>query len=450
MGIVGRFTSVFGMLGPGLIIASVALGPGSVTTASKIGAEYGYGLIWVVVLASAAMMMYTAMGARFGATQDRSFLEVVAARYGRWFASLIGLAAFLMSASFQFGNNLGVTTAASVITGDRASRWLSKALGVEVAEPQVWPFVFTGLAMAMVLLAKNLYRLLERLMTVLVLVMIAAFFFNLVEARPDLGEAAAGLFPRLPGGDDATTVMAAMLGTTFVVHACLYQAYLVQAKGWGLRDVRKGVIDSVVGIILLATTSILIMLTSAATLRPRGITIRDASEMALQLEDSFGAAAKVIFCLGFWAAAFSSIPINALVGGGLLADGLGLGSRMEQRWPRAFTLGIMVLGMVVATLPQDNQANALVVAQAATMLAVPAVAIGMFLVLNDRSVMGARVNSVRQNCLAGFGLLLVIAMSIATYGKLIDQIGKVRAQWQSRAEAEATPQVPEARPSGSG
>ena len=446
MGIVGRFKSVFGMLGPGLIIASVALGPGSVTTASKIGAEYGYGLIWVVVLASAAMMMYTAMGARFGATQDRSFLEVVAARYGRWFAALIGLAASLMSASFQFGNNLGVTTAASVITGGRASRWFSETLGVEVAEPQIWPVVFTGLAMAMVLLAKNLYRLLERVMTVLVLVMIAAFFFNLVEARPDLGDAAAGLFPRLPGGDDATTVMAAMLGTTFVVHACLYQAYLVQAKGWGLRDVRKGVIDSVVGISLLATTSILIMLTSAATLRPRGITIRDASEMALQLEDSFGAAAKVIFCLGFWAAAFSSIPINALVGGGLLADGLGLGSRMEQRWPRAFTLGIMVLGMVVATLPQDNQANALVVAQAATMLAVPAVAIGMFLVLNNRSVMGDRVNSMRQNLLAGFGLLLVIAMSIATYGKLIDQIGKVRAHWQSRAEAEAAPRRPEARP----
>src|SRR5690606_29429293 len=107
---------IFSLVGPGLIIASVALGPGSVTTASSIGADYGYSLIWVVVLSAAAMMMYTTMGARFGATQEQSFLQVVSERYGRWLAVLIGVASFLMAASFQFGNNLGVSTALVAIT----------------------------------------------------------------------------------------------------------------------------------------------------------------------------------------------------------------------------------------------------------------------------------------------------------------------------------------------
>ena len=425
MTIAERIKRILGSVGPGLIIASVCLGPGSVTTASKIGAEYGYSLIWVVVLSSAAMMMYTVMGARFGATQGRSFLRAVAERYGRWFAALIGLASCLMSGSFQFGNNLGVTTATAAITDGWASRTLSAALGRPVVEEQVWPFVFTGVALLMVLFARDLYRVIERVMIALVLIMIGAFFVNLVAARPDLAAAARGLVPRVPGGGRATTVMAAMVGTTFVLHACLYQSYLVQSKGWKLADVRKGVRDSIVGIALLATISVLIMLTSAAALRPRGIAIQSAAEMAIQLEQLFGRWAEAIFCLGFWSAAFSSIPVNAIVGGGLLADGLGLGHRMDQPWPKAFTLAIMVVGMLVATMPQENQANALVVAQAATMLAVPAVAVGMFLVLNDRSVMGPYKNNWRENIVAGFGLLLVLVMSVATYGKLIEQIGKV-------------------------
>jgi Mn2+/Fe2+ NRAMP family transporter len=396
-------------------------------------------LIWVVVLSSAAMMMYTTMGARFGAVQERSFLQAVADRYGRWFAALIGLAAFLMSASFQFGNNLGVTTATASVTENWASRTLSGLLGRPVVEEQIWPFVFTGAAMLMVLFASNLYRVIERVMIVLVLIMIGAFFTNLVFAQPNLAKAAEGLIPRIPGGGQGTTVISAMVGTTFVMHACLYQSYLVQSKGWRLPDVRKGLVDSMVGITLLATISVLIMLTSAAALRPRGIVISDASEMALQLQSAFGPAAKAIFCLGFWAAAFSSIPVNAIVGGGLLADGLGLGHRMDQKWPKAFTLVIMILGMFIATMPQENRANALVVAQAATMLAVPAVGLGMFLILNDKTVMGRFVNSWRQNILAGFGLVLVVVLSVATYGKLIDQIGKVRAQWRSEAPAATAP-----------
>ena len=439
MSMIGRIRAVVGILGPGLIIASVCLGPGSVTTASKIGAEYGYQLIWVVVLSSAAMMMYTVMGARFGATQERSFLQAVAERYGRWFAALIGLAAFLMSSSFQFGNNLGVTTAIATVTGSSASRHLTAWLGWPVAEEHVWPLVFTGSAVLIVLFAKDLYRVIERVMSILVLIMIGAFFANLVVARPDLAEAAEGLIPSFPGGGRATTVMAAMVGTTFVMHACLYQSYLVQSKGWKLADVRKGLVDSIVGIALLSVISTLIMLTSAAALRPRGIEVQSAAEMAMQLQTLFGPAAEAIFCLGFWSAAFSSIPVNALVGGGLLADGLGLGHRMEQRWPKLLTLAIMLIGMAIAMMPQRNQANALVVAQAATMLAVPAVGIGMFLVLNDRKIMGRFVNSKWQNAVAGLGLVMVLVMSVATYGKLIDQIGKVRDQWRASSPTVGAP-----------
>jgi len=431
--------AVLGALGPGLIIASVCLGPGSVTTASTIGAEYGYGLIWIVVLSSMAMMMYTVIGARFGATQSRSFLQAIADRYGRWFAVLIGIAAALMSGSFQFGNNLGVTTATSTVTDHWASRHLSALVGRPIPEEWIWPLLFTGSAFVLVLFAKNLYRVIEKLMIALVLTMIAAFFVNLLVARPDLAEAARGLVPSVPSDRDATMRMAAMVGTTFVLHACLYQSYLVQSKGWTLDDVKKSVRDSVVGIALLATISILVMMTSAATLRPQGVEIASAQEMALQLERFFGPWAKAIFCLGFWAAAFSSIPVNAIVGGSLLADGLGLGSKMGDPWARRFAQAIMLIGMLIAMTPQSNQAHALVVAQAATMLAVPAVGLGMFLIANDPAVMGRFRNSRGANVIAGFGLVLVIVVSFATYRKLLQAIEDARDAPPSTESASIDP-----------
>ena len=199
----------------------------------------------------------------------------------------------------------------------------------------------------------------------------------------------------------------------------------------------RGVRDSIAGITVLGTISVLIMMTSAAALRPQGIQIENAADMARQLEALFGPYARVIFSLGLWAAAFSSIPVNAIIGGGLLADGLGLGSTMNQGWPRFFTVFIMIVGMLIAVFfPPLDIARTLVLAQAATLLAVPAVAIGMFLVLNNRKVMGANVNGLKENLVAGFGLVLILVMSYATYSKLVEQVRKA-----ARTPAAATATV---------
>ena len=234
-----KLNNLFKVIGPGFIIASVCLGPGSITTSSKIGAEYGYQMLWVIVMAVIGMAMYTSMSARFGVSHDQSILQVIAATYGRWFAVLIGISAFLAASSFQFGNNLGAATALNAITGIHES---------------VWPVVITSLAILLIFFARNLYKLLEKLMLALVVVMIIAFFANLIFARPDLSAAAVGLIP-LSMPAHGINVMAALVGTTFVLHACLYQSYLVQDKGWQAQDLQKGMRDSVTGIAILGIVS---------------------------------------------------------------------------------------------------------------------------------------------------------------------------------------------------
>jgi manganese transport protein len=393
-------------LGPGFIIASVVLGPGSITVSSRIGSEHGYAFLWVILLAAISMVIYTSMGARFGIFNKDSILNTISNTYGRWFAVVIGVSAFMAASSFQFGNNLGVGIAMQGITG---------------IDERVWPLLFTPLAIVLLFWAKNLYKLLEKLMMFLVMIMIVAFLFNLLLTKPDLVQVADGFVPHT-FSFDSLDIIAALVGTTFVLHGALYQAYLAQSKGWKITDLKKGLSDTYTGIFLLALISILIIVTSAAALHPMGIKVNSAADMAMQLESLFGSYAKIIFSIGLCAAAFSSLMVNAVMGGGLLSDGLGLGRTMNDKMPKIFTTFILLLGMTIAVFFRGNIIYTLIMAQASSIMAVPLIALGMFLIMNNKRVMGKYRNNLWQNFLAIFGFILISMMVYFMYSKIISYI----------------------------
>lgn len=294
-----RLGRIFLIIGPGFVTASVVIGPGSISTNSKIGAYYGYELIWVLAAAIISMVIFTVMAARFGVVSEVPILQVVANKYGRWLAVWVGISAYFMSAGFNFGNNLGLATAMQSITG--------------ISE-NVWPPLFCVTAAIIIFTSSDLYKVLERMMMVLVAVMIGAFAANLFFTKPDGIGVLSGFIPRLPEG--SITTVAGLSGTTFCINAALYQAYLVQDKGWKVENYKKCITDSVAGVVVLGFISLMIMVTAASSLHPRGILVSTAGDMAFQLEALFGMAAKFIFCIGLLAASFSSLVISSFLGEG--------------------------------------------------------------------------------------------------------------------------------------
>jgi len=396
-------------IGPGFIIAAVVLGPGSITVASRIGSEHGYAFLWVIVLAAISMMAYTAMGARFGVVNKQSILQTITDQYGRWFAVLIGISAFFSASSFQFGNNLGIGIGMREITG---------------VDERVWPIVFTALAIILIFLAKDLYKVIEKLMLVMVMIIIISFIFNLILTKPEVVPLVKGFVPHIFELENLD-IIAALVATTFALQAALYQSYLVQDKGWKLESLKKSLGDSYMGTLMLSLISILVIITSAAALRPHGIIVNSAADMAMQLESLFGSSAKIVFSLGLCAAAFSSLMVNSVIGGGLLSDGLGLGRSMNEKMPKVFTISILVLGMLIAVFFQGNVIYALIMAQASTIFAVPLIAIGLYLVLNNKNIMGKYRNNKVQNSLAIFGFILISIMVYYMYTKLIGFLGSI-------------------------
>ena len=401
-----KIKSIFKSLGPGFIIAALVLGPGSITVASRIGSEYGYAFLWVIVIATVFMITYTSMGARFGVLNSKSILQSIADNYGRWFAILIGISAFLSTSSFQFGNNLGIGIGMEGITG---------------INERVWPIVFTSLGIIFIFWAENLYKLLERVMMFMVLVMILAFFLNLILTKPEIAPLAKGFVPSKFSAN-SLSVVAALMATSFSLAAALYQSYLAQDKGWKRENLKSSLKDTYIGILLLALISATVLITSAAALHPRGILVNSAADMALQMEALFGGYAKVIFSVGLCAAAFSSMMVNSVIGGGLLADGLGLGRSMNNRTTKIFIIAILLIGMLVAVFFRGNVIYALIMAQASSMLAVPLIAIGLFLIMNNKKVMGNQRNNLLQNIIAVTGFIVISLMVYFMYQNMVTYI----------------------------
>lgn len=394
-------------VGPGIIIAAVVLGPGSITVASRIGAEYGYTFLWVLVFACLFMITYTSMSGRYGVVNDKSILQTIALTYGRWFSIIISISVFMSAMSFQFGNNLGIGIGMNGITG---------------VDAIVWPWIFTPLALVLLFWAKNLYKIMEKLMIILVMIMIVSFFLNLVLTRPGLVPVFKGFIPHMVNREQLS-ILAALLGTSFSLTGAIYHSYLAQDKGWKKENLSGSLKDTYLGIIMLTVITGIIIITSAASLHPLGIQVNSAADMALQLEALFGVYAKVIFSIGLCAAAFSSLMVNALIGGGLMSDGLGMGRSMNDRIPRLFTMIILIAGMVVAVFFEGDIIYTLIITQASSILAVPLIGIGLFITANNRKIMGAYRNTPVQNGIALLGLISISLMVYFMYRKLITHFG---------------------------
>jgi Mn2+/Fe2+ NRAMP family transporter len=341
-------------------------------------------------------------------------------------AVLIGISVFFISAAFQFGNNLGVHSAFQVYFGPD-----STLITAEYSRYFDYVIVaFNALAIAFVFALRDFYKALERLMMAFVALMLTAFAINLGvalwKARPGVGELASGFIPRPEALTDLSVL--GLVGTTFVISAAFFQTYLVQQKGWDVKQMRDGLLDARVGSVVMAMITLMIMATAATVLR--GQTLNNVEDVAEGLKPLFGERGygQAIFCLGLFSAAYSSFLINSIIGGFVLSDGLGLGSKPTETWPRVFSVAVLVTGMLVALyviFTGWNPVPAIVAAQAVTVIAAPLVAAVLWWLTSRRSLMGDMCNRRSTNILAGIGLALLIA--VAAYTALVVIPGKVRS-----------------------
>lgn len=387
-------------LGPGIITAALVFGPSKMTITSKLGAVYGYSLLWIIAVAIFFMTIFTVMGARIGVAARQSLLATIRLKWGKPAAIAIGLGIFLVATSFQAGNSIGVGIAIAEANG---------------TSPVTWVIVFNLIGIAL-LFFRSFYRVLEKLMIFLVGLMLFSFVFTLFLAKPDWGQVAAGFVPSLPEGSLGLVI--AFTASAFSIVGALYQSYLVQERIKLNPEIKESNRNSVTGIFILGLMSAIVLICAAAVLNPQGIKVTSASDMAKALEPLFGSYASTMFLTGLFGAAFSSLIGNASLGGTLLGDALGYGSQLTSKMVRALIAGVMIIGAIIAIAFGKLPLELIVFAQSVTIFLVPFIGVAMYAIANDKEIMGDKVNGPAVKVIGAIGLVLLLGLAISNVNEL--------------------------------
>lgn len=386
-------------LGPGIITAALVFGPSKMTITSRLGAEYGYTLTWIIVVAIFFMISFTNMGARIGATASASLLTLIRQKWGGGVAIAIGAGIFLVTASFQAGNAIG--------------------LGISLGEsthtkPNNWILLFTALSIGL-LFFRSFYSVLEKLMMALVGLMLFAFGSTLFMAKPSVSSMLGGLVPSLPDGSIGLVI--AFTASCFSIVGAVYQSYLERERR-RLHPQGVGKSSGTTGILILGIMSAVVLICAASVLHPQQIKVTNAAGMAKALEPLYGEYASVLFYLGLFGASFSSLVGNATVGGSLLGDALGWGDGFRDKKVKFLIAAVMITGAVVAILFGKLPLEMIVLAQSITIFLVPFIGFALLAIANDRSIMGDQVNNRNQRIIGFLGLLLVTSLAVFNFFEL--------------------------------
>lgn len=383
-------------MGPGWVVTAAFIGPGTVTTATVAGARFGSALLWALTFATLATIALQEMAARLGLVTGAGLGEAIRRRFTggavRWAAVGLVIAAIgVGNAAYETGNLLG------------GALGLEELLG---GSTRLWAALIAAAAFA--LLWSGSYRTVERALVAMVGVMSAAFLFTAVRALPEVSGLLRGtLVPSLPGG--SALVALALVGTTVVPYNLFLHAAAVREKWSGEASLAEVRLDLVVSIAAGGLVSMAIVVTSAGTLFGMGAEVTSAADMARQLEPLFGRWARLLFAVGFFAAGMTSAITAPLAAAYATAGALGWPRDLASPRLRAVWMAVLGIGCGFA-LAGVRPVPAILFAQIANGILLPAVALFLLVAVNDRRWMGERANRPVTNMLGAAVVLVAAAL----------------------------------------
>jgi len=400
MGIADRIKAI----GPGALVAAAFVGPGTVTTASVIGAEYAYLLVWTIAFSILATIVLQEMSARLGLISQEGLGEALRNEFSnpiaKWGAVILVVWAIgIGTAAFQTGNIVGGAAGLSTITGVSENVW-GPVIGV-VAGALLW---------------SGSYKLIERVFIGLVGVMGLAFIINAIVVGPDVVSLSFGLVPTVPEG--SAYLIAGLIGTTVVGYNLFLHASTVQERWDGAEDLAECRTDTIGMIVVggIITTAIVV---TAAAVFPEGTEISDVGAMADQLEPVFGGFALTFFAIGLFAAGFTSAMSAPLAGAYATAGALGWERDLKSTKFRAIWMTILAIGIVFSGLGL-NPIEVIILAQVANGLLLPILAVFLIYAMNNDELLGEHTNSPLQNVLGAVVTLVAIGIGLQTLNDNLD------------------------------
>jgi manganese transport protein len=382
------------LLGPAFVAAIAYVDPGNVAANVSAGAQFGFLLVWVIVVANVMAALVQYLSAKLGLVTGRSLPEAVAdntrtpTRIAFWLqAELVAIA----------------TDLAEVVGG-------AIALHLLFDLPLLLGGVITGAVSLLLLLVQDRrgQRVFERVISGLLLIIAIGFLTSLVVAPPPPGEVAAGLVPRFHGAE-SVLLATAMLGATVMPHAVYLHSGLARdrhghpdagpQRRWLLRVTRW---DVGLAMLVAGAVNLSMLLVAATNLQGRDNTNSIEGAHAA-VRDTLGPTVALFFAIGLLASGLASTSVGAYAGA-MIMQGL-----LRRSFPLLLRRLITLIPALVILAIGLEPSRALVMSQVVLSFGIPFALVPLVRLTSNRALMGDDTNH-RLTTAFGWTVAAVISL----------------------------------------
>ena len=376
-------------IGPGVLIAAAFIGPGTVTLCTIAGASFGYSLIWAIVLSTFSTIVLQEMSLRIGLVTRMNLAEVLRTSIKSIFLNrliilLIIFSIIIGNTAYEAGNITGASLGISAIINYESINYIP---------------VFIGL-IAFVILYQGDYKILEKSLVSLVIVMSISFFITAIMTRPDITSLLKGIFKPQVNSSNLIVVLG-LIGTTVVPYNIFLHSSLVSEKWNSIEKLKVARIESFISILLGGLVSLSIIITAASVSNQN---VTGVIDLAKGLEPLYGKFAIYFLGLGLFASGITSSITAPLAAAYVAKSCFGWNNSLKSNRFRLVWIFILITGVFVSMI-KINPIEIIKFAQFSNSLLLPIIAIILLWLINDKNIISSKFNYKYQNI---FGFLIVI------------------------------------------
>ena len=387
------------LLGPAFVAAIAYVDPGNVAANVSAGAQFGFLLVWVILLANVMAGLVQYLSAKLRPATGRSLPEAVGRRMRRSTRLAFWVQAELVAMA---------TDLAEVVGGALALRLL---FGL----PLLVGGLITGVVSLLLLIIQDRrgQRVFERVITGLLLIIAIGFLTSLFVNPPAAGDVVGGMLPRFEGAE-SVLLASAMLGATVMPHAVYLHSGLARDRHGHPQGRRRVLLlrvtrwDVALAMVVAGAVNLAMLLVAATNLQGRRDT--DTIEGAhAAVRDALGPTIALFFAIGLLASGLASTSVGAYAGAMIMA---GLLHRKIPLLLRRLVTLVPALAILAIGI---DPTRALVLSQVVLSFGIPFALIPLIRLTSDTTVMGADTN---HRVTTALGWVVAALISLLNVGLL--------------------------------
>jgi manganese transport protein len=395
----GRRRGVRGFLpfaGPAIIASIAYIDPGNFATNIQGGAQFGYLLLWVIVLANGLAMLFQALSAKVGIVTDHSLPELCRKHFPRPLVLAMWVVSEIAAMATDLAETLGAAIGLSLLFG------LSLTAGLLIA------FVVT---LAILTLQSRGFRLIEMVIAGFVAIISVCYLIQMAISPPDWAAFAFhSVVPQL-AGPDSLLLAVGIVGATVMPHAIYLHSSLVQHRipassaadrrrilRYSNREVMLAL--GVAGLVNMAMLAV-----AASVFHQHHSDVAQIETAYHTLVPLLGAGAGAVFMIALLASGVSSSVVGTMAGQVIMQDFVGF------RIPLWLRRGVTMVPALVVVALGVNSTDALVVSQVVLSMVLPVPMIALLVLSGRRDVMGEFANRRPVQVVAILASVLVLGLN---------------------------------------